>query len=206
MTGVLASLARRIFRQPDPPARPDAAAVAAARRVVLGSAYLETDGWLGTDRDILDVAERANFARYWAPGTIDAFFAEHVWEHLPPQVAVKGVVNCFEFLRPGGTLRLAVPDGLNPDPAYRDYVRPGGTGPGAADHQVLYDHRAMSKLLADAGFTVEPQEYWDEAGEFHFADWTDERGHVRRSRRYDPRNQDGKLGYTSLIVDGIKHA
>ena len=204
--GPLASLARKVFGAPGEPARPDAATISAARRIVLGSGYREVRGWVCTDRDILDVTDRAAFARYWAPATAGAFLAEHVWEHLPLDAAAKGVANCFEFLRPGGTLRIAVPDGFNPDPAYREYVRPGGSGPGADDHQVLYDHRSMSRLLADAGFIVEPQEYWDEAGKFHFTDWPDERGHILRSRRYDPRNQDGRLAYTSLIVDGIKPA
>ncbi|MEQ1860970.1 MAG: hypothetical protein ABMA13_13625 [Chthoniobacteraceae bacterium] len=202
--GPIASLARRLFRGAE--RRPDFSTLAAARRVVLGSGYRDEAGWVCTDRDILDVTDRAAFARYWQPGTIDAFFAEHVWEHLPADAAARAVANCHDFLRPGGTLRIAVPDGLNPDPAYREYVRPGGSGPGADDHQVLYDFRSLAKLLADAGFAVELQEYWAEAGEFQHRDWTDERGHILRSRRYDPRNQDGKLAYTSLIADGIKHA
>lgn len=199
LRSLLDFLARKPARRP--PAR---AAIAAARRVALGSGYIEAAGWLATDRDVLDVTQRESFARYWAPGVVEAFVAEHVWEHLPPDAAALAVRCCFEFLAPGGTLRIAVPDGLHPDAGYREYVRPGGTGPGADDHHVLYDHTTLSALLAGAGFTVERQEYWDAAGEFHFTDWPDDRGRIVRSRRYDPRNQDGTLRYTSLILDGVK--
>lgn len=43
-------------------------------------------------------------------GLVDAFLAEHVWEHLSLEDAHRAARNCHEFLRPGGRLRLAVPD------------------------------------------------------------------------------------------------
>lgn len=41
---------------------------------------------------------------------VDSFFAEHVWEHLSLQDAHRAARNCYRHLRPGGRLRLAVPD------------------------------------------------------------------------------------------------
>jgi predicted SAM-dependent methyltransferase len=58
--------------------------------------------------------------------------------------------------------------------------------------------------LEKTGFTVNLLEYWDERGEFHSIDWTDEAGRILRSKRYDSRNKNGKLGYTSLIVEAEK--
>ena len=194
---------RRKKKRPKPPGR---WRIARAQRVIIGAGLSAQDGWLATDRGLLDVTDRASFARYWSPGSRVAFFAEHVWEHLTEAQARAAIANCFEFLRPGGTLRLAVPDGMNPDPAYREHVRPGGTGPGADDHKILFDHRSLGALLASAGFQVERLEYWDEGGRFHHTDWTSDCGHIQRSRRYDRRNQNGVLGYTSLILDGIKPA
>jgi predicted SAM-dependent methyltransferase len=101
-------------------------------------------------------------------------------------------------------LRIAVPDGYNPNPHYIDYVRPGGTGAGADDHKILYNYVTLKSSLEGAGFEVQLLEYWDEKGEFHFINWTDEAGHIMRSRRYDKRNQEGNLNYTSLIVDAVK--
>ena len=175
-----------------------------AKRIVVGAGRTEFPGWFATDRATLDLLEREDFTRHWAPGTRTAFLAEHVWEHLSGEQGKAAAANCFEFLRPGGRLRLAVPDGLNPDPAYREYVRPGGTGPGADDHQVLYTAASLRALLESVGFTCTLLEYWDEAGKFHATDWDAAEGKIMRSRRFDPRNQDGKLGYTSLIVDAIK--
>jgi len=184
-----------------PPARPD---VAGATHIILGSGKTGQPGWVSTDRAVIDLCDRATFARHWQPATRHAFMAEHVWEHLTPEDGRTAIALCFEFLRPTGTLRIAVPDQLNPAAEYREYVRPGGTGPGADDHKILYDYLTLEAALCAAGFTVERQEYWDEAGQFQHRDWSDDRGYILRSRRYDPRNQDGKLGYTSLILDGIK--
>lgn len=62
----------------------------------------------------------------------------------------------------------------------------------------------MKAALESIGFKVQLLEYWDELGNFHFVDWSDEAGRVSRSRRFDSRNIDGKLNYTSLIIDAIK--
>ncbi len=173
-------------------------------RVVLGAGPVESPGWIMTDADTLNVASRRDWKRVFARSRAEALMAEHVWEHLTLPEAARANQNCFRFLKPGGRLRLAVPDGLHPDPKYREHVRPGGSGPGAEDHKVLYDFRLLSKLLTDAGFRVTLLEYWDQGGKFMFHEWSSAEGHVRRSKRYDPRNQDGSLTYTSLIVDAIK--
>lgn len=43
-------------------------------------------------------------------GLVDAFLAEHVWEHLSLEDAHRAARNCHDYLHPGGRLRLAVPD------------------------------------------------------------------------------------------------
>jgi len=107
----------------------------------------------------------------------------------------------MRFLRPGGYLRIAVPDGNNPDRDYIDQVRPGGIGPGAADHKILYDHTLLSRTLRGAGFEVQLLEYFDADGHFLSVPWDPGAGMIHRSCRYDERNRDGKLNYTSLIID-----
>jgi predicted SAM-dependent methyltransferase len=175
-----------------------------AKQIVIGSAGIAGPGWLATDKESLDVVDRESFARHWNPGTLRIFLAEHVLEHLAEAEAERAIANCFEFLRPGGRLRIAVPDGCHPDPAYIESVRPGGTGAGAEDHKALYSHESLAGKLAMGGFRVELLEYWDESGRFHAREWSSEDGHIRRSSRHDPRNRAGALTYTSLIVDGIK--
>lgn len=173
-------------------------------KVIIGSANIGMDGWLATDRNTLDVTDAGSFARNWPPNSRLAFFAEHVWEHLSLEQGRAGAENCFRFLRRGGRLRIAVPDGLFPDPAYIEAVRPGGKGAGAEDHKILYTYQSLRELLETIGFEVHLLEYWDEHGQFHAESWDDEFGHVRRSRRFDPRNSSEKCVYTSLIVDGVK--
>ena len=175
-----------------------------AQRIIIGAGSISAPGWFATDKDMLDVVERANFLRYWEPNSIEAFVSEHVWEHLTESEARQATANCYEFLRPHGHLRIAVPDGLHPEPNYIEYVRPGGSGIGSEDHKVLYNYQSLGSLLEGTGFSVYLLEYWDERGIFHFNEWSSEDGHIRRSKRYDPRNQDGSLTYTSLIADAIK--
>jgi predicted SAM-dependent methyltransferase len=173
-------------------------------KIVLGAADTKLPGWISTGAWTLDVTRAEHFERLLGERKADAFLAEHVWEHLDASCAALANANCFRFLRPAGHFRVAVPDGLHPDPAYIDRVRPGGTGAGADDHKCLYDFRLLSTALRAAGFTVKLLEWWDEHGEFHWQDWSSADGHVERSRRFDARNRNGTLSYTSLIVDAIK--
>jgi predicted SAM-dependent methyltransferase len=176
----------------------------AARRIILGAGGTSYPRWTATEQAQLDLTRREDFARHWQPGSRDAFLAEHVWEHLTDGQARCALAHCYEFLRAGGHLRIAVPDGLHPDLEYREWVRPGGNGPGADDHKVLYDYRSLRTLLEGTGFRLRLLEYWTEHGEFHRRKWSPADGHVRRSARHDSRNQEGVLKYTSLIADAIK--
>jgi predicted SAM-dependent methyltransferase len=175
-----------------------------AQKIILGSAGLPYPGWLLTEKDSLDITNRDSFAQYWKPNSRSIFLAEHVWEHLTEDEVERANANCFEFLRWGGRLRIAVPDGLHPDPEYIEYVRPGGTGAGADDHKVLYNYQLMREQLRKAGFEVSLLEYWDEHRNFHFQEWLSSDGYIDRSKDHDERNQGGTLAYTSLIVDAIK--
>ncbi len=43
-------------------------------------------------------------------GSVDAIFAEHVFEHLDPKAGAKFLSECRRCLRPGGVVRIVVPD------------------------------------------------------------------------------------------------
>lgn len=162
------------------------------------------EDWYATDINTLDITKRSNWKSFLYFLKLDNIFAEHVWEHLTIADTTLANKNCYNFLKRGGVLRLAVPDGFHPDKNYLDWVRPGGNGLGAEDHKILYNYKIMKEKLEEGGFKVNLLEYWDEKGEFHYTDWSDEAGRVSRSRRYDDRNKNGKLNFTSLIVDAIK--
>jgi predicted SAM-dependent methyltransferase len=172
----------------------------------LGAGGVADPGWIPTDHGVLDITRAHDWAKLFSPDSIDALLAEHVWEHLNLQVGQRAAKLCYRYLRPGGYLRLAVPDGLHPDPAYRDLVRPGGSGAGADTHRIFYDYRSLSDLLKGAGFTVELIEYFDSESRFMRSRLDPRRGVIWRSFDFDRRNTDGQPHYTSLIVDAAKPA
>jgi predicted SAM-dependent methyltransferase len=173
-------------------------------RIVVGAGGRFDPGWIPTDVDILDILDERHWRRVFRENSIDAMLAEHVWEHLTPEQGLLGARHCHMFLRPGGYLRVAVPDGFHPDSQYIECVRPGGTGAGADDHKVLYNHVSFRQLFESAGFWVELLEFFDAQGQFHAVDWDPSQGKIDRSRRFDERNSGGRLAYTSLILDARK--
>jgi predicted SAM-dependent methyltransferase len=172
--------------------------------LVIGAAGVFGEGWIGTDIGYLNLLNPTHWERVFKKNTIDAILAEHVWEHLSIEDGLTAARRCFEYIKPGGYLRLAVPDGFHPDPDYIETVKVDGTGHGAEDHKVLYTYQTIGSLLRDAGFQVEFLEYFDSNGDFHFVDWNPSAGKVHRSKRFDHRNRNGELNYTSIIVDAHK--
>ena len=173
-------------------------------RVVLGSEGLYETGWIPTDIDVLNVLCLEDWQYFFRPGVIDALLAEHVWEHMTPEDGLIAAHNCYKYLKPGGYFRVAVPDGFHPDAEYHDWVKPGGIGAGAKDHKILYNFRSLEKIFVHAGFKIDLLEYFDEKQEFHYKEWSPQDGMIYRSKRFDERNQNGLLNYTSLIIDAEK--
>lgn len=175
------------------------------RKLNVGSGGVEFDNdWFSCDIDLLNLTKKSNWVKLLRNSKVTNIFAEHVWEHLSDEDTRLANLNCFTFLEKNGRLRIAVPDGYHPNKDYIEYVKPNGNGIGSDDHKILYNYNSMSKRLKEVGFRVELLEYWDENGKFHFKDWTNEHGKVIRSKRYDERNVNGELNYTSLIIDAIK--
>jgi predicted SAM-dependent methyltransferase len=173
-------------------------------RIIVGASGVSQRGWIATEADFLNLLRESDWRRYFEERSIDAILAEHVWEHLSEEDGRLAAGLCFKYLKPGGYLRVAVPDGLHPDPAYIGNVRPGGSGDGALDHKVLYTHETLGTLFEDVGFDVALLEYFDERGDFHYSEWLAGDGRINRSRRFDRRNAEGGLRYTSIILDARK--
>jgi predicted SAM-dependent methyltransferase len=82
---------------------------------------------------------------------------------------------CWSYLKVGGRLRVAVPDGRFPDPEYQRTVRVVGPGPAdhpAAGHRVLYVAETFAAVFLEAGFSVQLLEWWDSGGVFNVAHGT----------------------------------
>ncbi|NCS89395.1 MAG: hypothetical protein AUK34_14225 [Ignavibacteria bacterium CG2_30_36_16] len=169
--------------------------------LIVGSGPTQYKGWFATDIWTLDVTKRIDFQKYFRKKKINKILAEHVLEHLSNKDLDLMVKNFFEFSAENINIRIAVPDGFHHDEKYIEYVKPGGTGPGAEDHKNLFTYISLSKLFTKYGFKAYPVEYWDELGKFHQGYTVDKNGFVMRSLINDKRNSKGSPVFTSLIVD-----
>jgi hypothetical protein len=114
-----------------------------------------------------------------APNSVSGMYGSHVLEHLPLEDCRVAIRHVYDVLKPGGRFRLIVPDmraraeryvaaaqSNDPDAVHQliDSAHVGHrTGPkgafgkfrsifGTAIHLWMWDHAAMAKELADAGF------------------------------------------------------
>ncbi len=110
----------------------------------------------------------------YADGTVDVIYSSHMIEHLDRLDARSFLAECRRVLKPGGILRVAVPD---VSLTVRDYVadgnadifleqlqfdldRPRGLGGrlrhlllgGGRGHRWMYDARSIRKLVESADF------------------------------------------------------
>lgn len=153
-------------------------------RIIIGAGEQRWDGWVPTDREQLDLLDRRCWEASFGTRRADAFLCEHVWEHLTEAEGRAAARLCFEFLKPGGFLRCAVPDANFPDPDDQVAVQVGGPGPAchpAADHRIVYEYRRFSDVFVRAGFDVDLLEYCDESGRFHYHQWSLASGPIYRS-------------------------
>jgi predicted SAM-dependent methyltransferase len=172
-------------------------------QIIIGAHNTDYKNWLPTNIDSLNVLQKESFQHLFGEKKVTRFLAEHVFEHISYSDALIALKNCYSYLEKGGAVRIAVPDGFHPNEEYINMVKPGGFGEGAHDHKLLYDYKKLAKVFEEAGFKAQLLEYYDETGTFHYNDWDSKDGHVIRSRRYDKRFNE-PLGYSSLIIDGIK--
>jgi predicted SAM-dependent methyltransferase len=173
-------------------------------KIVIGCGRIFYKGWMHTDIGQLNLLNYDDWQRLFCKNSIDILLAEHVWEHLAEEEAITAARNCFMFLKPGGHLRVAVPDGFHPSEDYRNAVKPMGYGNGSDDHKVLYNYILLKSVFERVGFNVELIEYFDEEGQFHYKQWDPADGLIRRSRDFDKRNCNNSLVYTSIILDARK--
>jgi len=174
-------------------------------KIIIGAAAIAYPGWIDTEQKELDVVSFENWEAYFTPDSINNLLAEHVWEHIDPKDQKTATLNCFHFLKPGGILRIAVPDGYRTDPDYLEEVLPPKDG-----HTMMFNYKTLSRLLESCGFQVNLLEYFDENGRFHYCPWELDDGMIRRSLRYDTQESfkrslgKYKVNYTSLIADAVK--
>lgn len=134
--------------------------------IQLGCSSNHITGWLNLDLPHFDITRPLP----WKDASVDAYFLEHVIEHILPAQAYDFFREVRRTLRPGGILRLAFPDILriaaSATPAYCEFLRSYGWGdgtPGSAvraiiqchGHKAIWTQAAMTAVLESLGFTVD---------------------------------------------------
>ena len=176
-------------------------------KVIIGAGNQRWDGWIATRGDELNLVAEGSWKRFFGEARVDAFFGEHVLEHLTLEEGAIAAGRLFEYLKPGCFARIVVPDRHFPDEDYQRMVRPGGPGPSnhpAADHKIVYGYRELTRVFENAGFEVRLLEYHDENGNFQLNDWDPDIAPIYRSSKLDSRNQNGRIDFASLIIDAVK--
>lgn len=174
-------------------------------KVVLGAGDVwYGHDWIATNIEELNAYDAQDWDYLFGEKRIDVVLCEHVWEHIGELQTIDANKNVFKYLKEGGLFRLAVPDGNFPNQDYIDHVKPNGIGSGSNEHTILYTYDVMRQRLFEAGFIVDLVEYWDENKKFFSKPYDESCGIISRSLKYDERNVNGELNYTSIIVDAIK--
>lgn len=176
-------------------------------KIIIGAGKAKYNGWISTQEEQLNLMSIEQWKRLTEDDAIEAMLAEHVWEHFSYEDGIKAAENCYEFLEPGGYIRAAVPDKNFKSQWYQNMIRVGGPGHEnhpATDHKMVYDYKTFVEVFEKAGFKVTLLEYCDEAGDFHYIQWDENKGKINRSYRFDSRNSKDKLGMVSIIIDAVK--
>lgn len=97
--------------------------------------------------------------------SVDGVFTSHVLEHFPLDETAHIVRECHRVLKPGGVIRVVVPDVAPAVQAYlrgdREYFHGSGESLGRlfsdhvldnSNHRLLMDYSFVEELLRDAGF------------------------------------------------------
>ena len=137
----------------------------------LGSGGTPKSGWVNIDLvgDPVNLAWNCERRLPFGDATVDALFHEHLLEHLPLKSGLDLTIECHRLLKPGGILRVGVPDvarylrsWLDQSHEFVESVRPGRPTPFLAvqevfycyGHRAMYDFETLALLCRAAGFEV----------------------------------------------------
>ena len=178
--------------------------------LILGAALTKQKGWFSTNEEWLDISKEKDWERlFYSKKRIKRIIAEHVFEHLTVEEMQNALKLIYKNMQLGGSLRIAVPDGNNPNNEYRKYCGINGIGADASDHKQFITFQLLNKEASKVGFEVELIEGYLNHNQLISKEIDYELGYVMRSRR-NKDNFFSKEGWnfpdanTSLIVDCFK--
>ena len=137
-------------------------------RLPLGKKIFRTPDW---PRDVLRVDVRKHIP--YPDGSVACIYSSHTFEHFSYEESRAVARECFRVLKPGGILRIVVPDlGIMVRDYVRDYLADSGDPLAShrfiagllltanvrdlvhagAHHKQMFDSRSLVHMLQEAGF------------------------------------------------------
>lgn len=178
-------------------------------KIIVGAAETFQEGWYSTNEQWLNIVSKKDWSTVFSEKKIITnVVAEHVFEHLTRDQCLTSLKNIHKHMIEGGRVRIAVPDGYNPNPEYIRHVGIGGIGDDAADHKQLLNVDVLKEIFVETGFTPNHIEGYTKEGALITNDFSDHEGVIYRSRKHSTEIRRKRWAFvdaeTSLIVDGIK--
>ena len=177
--------------------------------LILGAALTNQKGWFSTNEGWLDISKQEDWERLFnSKQRVRRVVAEHVFEHLTLDDMRNSLKLIYQNMVYGGSLRIAVPDGNNPNDEYRKHCGINGIGADAKDHKQFITFELLSEEVSKAGFQFNLIEGYLKNKKLISKKYNNELGYVIRSRKNKINNN--KKGWefidsnTSLILDCFK--
>ena len=165
----------------------------------IGTRIEEVDGVEQEVKYQLDVPEEQ--IEYKSMQVIKNILADHVIQELDWNEAVQAMKLAHKYLKPGGRIRISVPDEYHRDKKFVKMMKQ------IYPPKWEYDKNNMLRMLRAAGFKhFQVKEAFDIGGLFNISTWYRIDGFCKRSFWYDPNNMTMSTGmfWSCLIIDAIK--
>jgi|TARA_B110000114_G_C14999204_1_gene359941 predicted SAM-dependent methyltransferase len=178
-------------------------------KIIIGASNTYQKNWYATNESWLDITNENDWIRVFKKkNLISNILAEHVFEHLTYEECIKALKIISKYMIQNSKIRIAVPDGYNPDPIYLKNVGINGVGIAADDHKQLLNKDVLFEILSKSNFKPKLIEGYDANKILHTEKYSIEDGFVKRSRQNNDPNLEKIWGFndskTSLIIDGVK--
>jgi predicted SAM-dependent methyltransferase len=167
-------------------------------KIVLGAHTDIYEGWISTDLPHFNILKQDDWEYFFNGLKIDNLLIEHVLEHFTKDEVEYVLTQVNKYLKSGGNLRIAVPDGYHPDTDYKKLIIPPADG-----HQSVWNIDSLQKLLSAKGFNTDALEFYSEKGIFSGRVFDFTNGTITRSRHKGFKSE-SHPDYSSLIVDAYK--
>ena len=167
-------------------------------KVILGASHTQFPGWIPSDLPHFNIVDRSHWKFLFRSHCASNLLAEHVFEHLTVDQVKQALRHCHDWMKPGGCLRIAVPDANHANPEYLKMTLPPADG-----HLSAWNYETFSNVLAECGFRAIPLEYYSHDKHLVKVPFDSVNGPVSRSLQQGYVHHEIR-DYSSLVIDAIR--